>query len=395
MPIVSRSSGQDERAALFPPELLPYLDHSFINSFDRFEEYVACLTRGLFLTLGLEAACRKPATVAQAVERAGLVPGVALVPTSWILSMLATRKWVTATISDSGERQYFVERDPPWLDADEILEQQRAHDTRCLPAYEIAALAAKHYPAVLRGQTTGEEALFGPEGIIPWVKYFSTDNPLYSICNTVGAIAAAGTLTHEPIAVLEIGGGLGSGADTLLEQIERRGHAAQVHCYHFTEISPLFLKRAQRNLTARHPHCRFLFSALDIDRTFSQYSVAAEAYSLIYGVNVLHVARDLAATLRELRNALGPGGTLVMAECVRPFPDTPLHLELVFNLLGSFRDAVRVPDWRPNGGFLTPEQWTAALEANGFEAVRIFPDIGAIREAYPSFVMAAIMARKA
>jgi hypothetical protein len=72
-----------------------------------------------------------------------------------------------------------------------------------------------------------------------------------------------------------------------------------------------------------------------------------------------------------------------------------VHLDLVFNLLGAFRHPVLVPSWRPNGGFLTPEQWTAALQANGFGGVRVYPDIAAIREAYPGFVAAAIIGRRA
>ena len=40
MPIVSQRSGQDERVALYPPELLRHFDDSFIVSFDYFEEYV-------------------------------------------------------------------------------------------------------------------------------------------------------------------------------------------------------------------------------------------------------------------------------------------------------------------------------------------------------------------
>ena len=395
MPTVSQRSGQDERAALYPPELLPHFDDSFITSFELLEEYIARLTLALLRTTGLEAACRNETTVTEALARAGLTPGVALVPSTWILTMLASRKWIDTRVGPRGERLYRTAQALPVLDPDEILDQQRAHDPRCLPSYEIAALAAAHYPAVLRGQTSGEQALFGPQGIIPWVRYFSNDNPLYAISNTVGAIAAAQALPGGATAILEIGGGLGSGADTLLGELERCGRAAQLSSYHLTEISPLFLKRAQRNLAARHPLCPFAFSALDIDRAFSQASIAPGAYSLVYGVNVLHVARDLAATLGELRNALREGGMLVMAECVRPFPDIPLHLELVFNLLSSFRDAALVPGWRPNGGFLTPEQWTAALAANGFGDIRIYPDIAAIRDAYPSFVVAAIVARRA
>ena len=164
--------------------------------------------------------------------------------------------------------------------------------------------------------------------------------------------------------------------------------------YRFTEISALFLKRAQRTLSARYPQIPFAFAPLNIDGPFAAGGVAPASCSLIYGVNILHVARDLAATLAQLREALREDGVLVMAECVRPFAGVPLHLELVFNLLSSFRDAVRVPGWRPNGGFLSPEQWTLALQANGFGAVELYPDITAIRDAYPAFMVAAIVARR-
>jgi SAM-dependent methyltransferase len=397
MPIVSQRSGRDERAALYPPQLLAHFDDSFIASFDRFEEYVARLTLALFRSTGLAEACREETTVARAVAQAGLTPHLAMVPASWVMAMLVSRKWLDTRVAANGERLYRIAQPLPELDAAEVLELQRLHDPRCLPSFEIAALAAAHYPAVLRGQVSGEQALFGPEGIIPWVKYFSNDNPIYAVSNHVGAIAAAQALTLADAdnAILEIGGGLGSGADTLLRELQSTGQAARISSYHLTEISPLFLKRAQRNLAARHPQCRFQFSALDIDRAFAQAAIPPASYALVYGVNVLHVARDLAATLGELRNALRADGLLVMAECVRPYPDTPLHLELVFNLLGSFRDAVLAPPWRPNGGFLTPEQWTAALAANGFRDIRVFPDIAAIRDDYPSFVVAAIVARRA
>jgi SAM-dependent methyltransferase len=395
MPTVSRRSGQDERAALYPAELLPHFDDSFIASFDLFEEYVARLTLELFQTTGLAAACRDETSVARAVAQAGLAADVAMVPASWMLAMLASRGWVDANIAGNGERLYRIAHPLPQLRAEAILEQQRAHDPHCLPSFEIAALAATHYPAVLRGQVSGEQALFGPEGIIPWVKYFSNDNPIYAVSNKVGAIAAAKVLARGGADILEIGGGLGSGADALLGELERSGHAARISSYHLTDISPLFLKRAQRNLAARHPQCAFRFSMLDIDRAFAQAAIAPASCSVVYGVNVLHVARDLAATLAELRGALKDDGMLVMAECVRPYTDAPLHLELVFNLLGSFRNAVLVPEWRPNGGFLTPEQWTAALAANGFRDIRIFPDIAAIRDDYPGFVVAAIVARRA
>jgi len=205
-------------------------------------------------------------------------------------------------------------------------------------------------------------------------------------------LAAREALAAENAVILEIGGGLGSGADAFIARL--RNGPGQIVQYRFTEISPLFLKRAQRTLSAKHPACRFLFAPLDIDRPFAEQGVKAGTQTLVYGVNVLHVARDLAATLSELKQALAPGGMLVMSECMRPLTGQPLHVEFVFNLLSSFRDPMLVPEWRPNGGFLTPEQWRAALAANGFTDIHIFPDIASIRDFYPSFSVAAVVARR-
>jgi SAM-dependent methyltransferase len=132
-----------------------------------------------------------------------------------------------------------------------------------------------------------------------------------------------------------------------------------------------------------------------MNRPFSEANVAAGSYALVHGVNTLHVASDLAFTLGEIRAALQPTGALVISECVRPFPHQPIYVEFIFNLLEAFREPVLDPVFRPNGGFLTPEQWTAALTANGFRDVRIVPDVAAIRDDYPSFVVASIVASPA
>ncbi len=394
MPITSQLSAEDERAALFPPELLTLFGDAFVFSCDLLEEYVARLTLAVFRSSGLEAVFRTNAgaTLEQALAQAGLAASVARVPVAWILAMLTLRGWLESGVEANGEILHRLDQPLPELDPDEILQRQQAHDSRYLPSFAITSLAAEYYPAILRGQMTGEQALFSAEGISAWVKYFSNDNPLYAVSNALGAIAAEQALPEGPSSILEIGGGLGSGTEALLDRI--KSSAKPIAAYHFTEISALFLKRARRSLLARWSDFALNFAPLDIDRPFAEGGVAPGTYSLVYGVNVLHVARDLAATLRELRVALKVGGVMVMSECVRPVADTPLHMEFVFNLLAAFRDPLLVPTWRPNGGFLTPEQWTSALLANGFEGIRIYPDIAAIRGAYPSFVAAAIVARK-
>lgn len=388
MPITSARSGADERAALLPPELLSLFDDAFVRSCDLIEAYVGRLAFEVVRRTGLDRACTGGATVAEAIERAGLARRVARVPTAWLLETMVAHGWATRADGADAAPRYEVVAPGAVPDADALVRAQADHDPRCLPSYRIAAAAAACYPAVLRGETTGEAALFDAATIGRWFDYFSNANPLYAIANELGARAASRALEQCPGAVLEVGGGLGSAAEALLA----RGPVAE---YRFTELSPLFLRRAQRALGARFPGRDITFGPLDIDAPFAAGGAGAGEYALVYGVNVLHVARDLGRTLREMRAALAPGGAVVIAECVRPRPGQPVYVEFVFNLLRAFREPQLDPVWRPNGGFLTPEQWTAAFLANGFEAVRVDPDIARLREAYPSFVVAAVTARRA
>jgi SAM-dependent methyltransferase len=386
--IAANRAPGDAGAALIPAEILPLFDDGFVRSCDLIEEYVARLALAAFRSTGLAEACAEPATVEEAVTRAGLAPAVARVPAAWLIATLAARGWIEQVSGAGDTARFRAARPLPALDPEEIVAAQAATDARCLPSYRIAAMAAERYPAVLRGELTGEQALFDAEGMVAWSKYFSNANPPYAIANAIGAVAAARALAARPGPVLELGGGLGSGAEALLERLD----AAAPPSYRFTEISPLFMRRAERSLRARFPDRGLEFGALDIDRPFG---VAPGAYALVYGVNVLHVARDLGATLAEVRAALAPGGALVIAECVRPFAGRPVYVELPFNLLASFREPVLVPGWRPNGGFLTPEQWLQAFAVNGFTDVAVYPDVGAIRGTFPQFVVAAITARRA
>lgn len=395
MPAGPQGVGAKERAALIPGEILPLFSDTFVRSCELLEEYVARLAAAVFRSTGLERSCADAVTVEEAVAGAGLVPGIARVPAAWLLAMLAARGWVSRSGSPGGIVRYRALQSAPALDADKVLFEQTELDASCLPSYRIVALAAERYPAVLRGEITGEQALFDPEGISAWLKYFANGNPLYAVTNAIGAIAAERALPPGGGVVLELGGGFGSGAEALLARLEATGRSAEVASYRLTELVAMFLRRTDKTLRARFPGYPLAFGTLDINRPFAEGGVVPGSVALVYGVNVVHVAHDLAATLREIRTALGPGGALVVAECVRPFPGQPIYVEFAFNLLGTFRDAVLVPDWRPNGGFLTPEQWTAALETNGFTDIRVFPDIAAIRQDIPQFVVAAISARRA
>jgi SAM-dependent methyltransferase len=388
---VTPSGGRDPLADLLPPELIPLFDDRFVGSCTLFEEYVHRLALQVVHGLGIDSAAHQPGTPAEIAARAGLDPDRAPVTVGWLLATLA----LGGHASRDADGRYSIPAALPDLDPRETAEAQKRLDPSSLASYRMADLAAEMYPPVLRGAVSGEEALFAPDRIGAWFEYFSSDNPIYAISNRVGAFAAGSALRGDGGPVLELGGGLGSGTTALLEHLTETGRLSAVRSYQFTEVAPSFLRRGQRRLAGRFPGVPVSFGRLDMDRPFGEAGIEAGAFGLVYGVNTLHVARDLEFTLAEVRRALAPGGALVLSECVRPFPGRPVYIEFLFNLLEAFRAPRLVEPWRPNGGFLTPEQWTAALEACGFRDVTVYPDIARIREVRPACIVAAITATSA
>jgi SAM-dependent methyltransferase len=284
----------------------------------------------------------------------------------------------------------------PWplLDPAPVRDEQLRYAPSWTAAYALADTVARDYPAFLRGQAAGQDVLFSPRRLRLWVDYFSNDNGLYVVNNRIGAAAADRWLPAPAGAVvLELGGGLGSGALLLLERLAAAGRLGGVAAYRFTELVPAFLRRGEQALRARHPDWRGLtFEPLDMDRPFAEQGVAPASVALVYAVNTVHAARDLAFTLGEVRRSLGPGGALVLSECVRP--PVPIYADFVFNLMETFRAPRLDPRYRPHGGFLSPAHWQAALETAGFADVRFLPDIARIHGLVPDFGVAAIGATR-
>src|SRR5262249_39801112 len=176
-----------------------------------------------------------------------------------------------------------------------------------------------------------------------------------------------------------------------VERVEATGRLDTLGEYRFTEVVPAFLRRGRAALEARFPAWPGLrFASLDMNRPFAEQGVEPGSVAVVYAVNTLHVAFDLDFTLGEVFRALAPGGLVILSECVRPLPGQAVYVDVVFNLMEPFRaPRLRAPS-RPNGGFLTPEQWTGALEASGFADIRLIPDIVPLRVPFSTFCTAAI-----
>jgi SAM-dependent methyltransferase len=377
-----------------PPSLVPFFDARCTRSHALYDEFVFRLTLRAFRDSGLTAAVGEWGSADEILARASLDPGRGVVPVGWMLRHLAARGVLAREDIPAGPR-FRAEQALPDLDPEPVLAEQRRLDPACQPSYVLAETIARDYPTFLRGERSGEEILLAPARLPLWVGYFSNDNVLYAVNNRVGAVAVEAWMPSGAGGILELGGGLASGAVAVLERLAGAGRLGEVRAYRFTELVPAFLRRGQRLLQERFPDASFLtFAPLDMNQSFAEQGVAPGSVSIVYAVNTLHVAHDLAFTLGEVRQALQPGGQLIVSECIRPWPGDTLYPEFVFNLMATFRSPRLHPAYRPNGGFLTPEQWAEGLRAAGFVDVRVLPDIARIRAEFPAFYTAAIGAKR-
>jgi len=348
------------------------------------ERYAVAVAADVAARLGVSDALESP------VDTEGLMARLGFVPTfraalEWLLDLLVAHGMLAR---DAGRyRRRTTGRSEP---RDGLRAAILATDETYAPALALLDEAAALYPRVARGETNGERALFLRASL--WVAYFNNTNAYYALNNRVAARAVAGRFAGGR--VLEVGAGLGSATQALLELLAARGTLPRLDGYHASEPVVFFRRRAERTVVGAYPTVRFTFSGLDLNQPWATQDIEPAHAEIIWGVNVFHLARDLAATLAEARAALAPGGWLVVGEGMRPGPKERVGAELPFQLLESFTSVELEPTVRPLPGFLTAEGWQRAFERAGFADVGFVPDAPRLREFYPGFLAAAVCGRR-
>lgn len=299
-------------------------------------------------------------------------------------------------LSDSGflrrdGGKYQPEPDRPQDFAD-VAAELTAREPGAGVAVQILQTLVDEANRYFSGAATGDEILFAPQKLPLWVDYFSNDNPLYAINNTVGAealsrLVPAGGGAFE---VLEIGGGCGSGAEQALRTL-----GEGITRYRFTEVSETFARFGDKAAQAAAAPSTVVETALlDMTKPWQDQGVEPGTFDAVYAVNCFHVAPDLDFVIGEAEKALKPGGTVVVSECLRPTKlARPIHAEIIFDFLDTFTDVATDPVKRPTHGFLTPVAWRATFEAAGLADVTVLPDVDGIAEQYPDFVVGSVLAR--
>ena len=188
---------------------------------------------------------------------------------------------------------------------------------------------------------------------------------LFADTNAIVRAVVQGLVTRQngPLRILEVGAGYGSTTAYLLPHLP-----AQQTIYHFTDISEFFLQRA-RKAFAEYPFVRYGLLNLEAEPTTQGYE--RHSFDLIIAASVLHVPRQIAETLAQLRTLLAPSGLLVMIEETafqRAF-DLGMGLQQGFE---RFADH----DLRPLHPLLSRAQWQQCLAAAGFAGIEVLNQPG-------------------
>ena len=207
--------------------------------------------------------------------------------------------------------------------------------------------------------------------------YALSNGNYYSNC-IAGAIAEAISRSwtlDRPLRVLEVGAGTGGTSTTVLPLLDKDRTE-----YFFSDVSDLFLKRAQRRFAA-FPFVRY--TTFDFDKDIAAQGFAPHSFDIILGTNAVHAARDLDAALRRIVELLVPGGLLLLVEVTR-------HQDWFDFTSGLIEGWQHFADsLRGNNPLLPPEKWQAALLDRGFAEVVAFPEKGSPAEILGQHVIVA------
>ena len=224
--------------------------------------------------------------------------------------------------------------------------------------------------AILRGTSSPLETLF-PGGSFETAEFLYQNWALPRYFNGIlqsalESMAQAAVRDGRSLRILEVGAGTGGTTASALPALS--GVDAE---YWFTDLSDLFLARAERKFSG-YPFVRY--QAFDLDRDPEEQGVPAHAFDIVVAANVLHATRDIGSTLERVKSLLAPSGILLAYEVTE-------HLawfDITVALIEGWQEYD--DNLRQQHPLLKPDEWAKVLAEHGFEAVEAFPKPGSPTE---------------
>ncbi len=224
----------------------------------------------------------------------------------------------------------------------------------------------------LAGRKNGGDILFAHETVFNlWNDFFNNNYYLYFVLNCGAAYGITKWFSQtKGKSMLEVGSGTSGATVRVFQMLRDNNLLDSMDAIVLTDFVSSLLELGKKNI---NKHIKdppgYEQKILDINNPFREQGFSGYPFDIIYGVNVLHVARDLVFSLKEIYNHLNKDGMLVIAEAIRLDDNMALHHEIIFDLLENYYDVKLDPEIRPYHGFLTKERWIRHFERAGFKNI--------------------------
>lgn len=301
----------------------------------------------------------------QKLEFSSLSQNLGIVPNHQRLFKRLLEILEEVEILQKTQKQWQVTKALPYANSEEksqaLLNQYPTAQAELTLLHRCASKLA----AVLQGRIDPVQLVF-PEGDFNTATKLYQESPVARVMNTLVQQAITTALEHLPLGqgvrLLEIGAGTGGTTSYILPHL----NPSQTK-YVFTDISPLFLSKAQEKFRDNH----FVnYQILDIEQDPTKQGFNPHQYDVIIAANVLHATAYLNKTLSHVQQLLAPGGTLILLEVTT----SQRWLDLIFGLLEGWWKVDDV-EIRPDYPLLSTEKWEQLLQSNGFSEVATLPKI--------------------
>ncbi|MGF1539547.1 MAG: SDR family NAD(P)-dependent oxidoreductase [Pleurocapsa sp.] len=236
------------------------------------------------------------------------------------------------------------------------------------PLRQLLERCGENLVAILQGKENPREILF-PNGSFDNIIAINRELPLAKYHNAIATKLLEKFLASIPknqkINILEIGAGTGGTTQALLPLLSSTNAS-----YTFTDVSPLFLQKAQQEFSQSD----FIdYQILDIEQDLIQQGYQLASYDLIIAANVVHATKNISKTLNNLNSLLAPLGQLWLLELTQ----NSLCFELSFGLVLQELEDLNLRYHTP---FLSSSQWQNLLQSQGFITTASFPKIEEIEQ---------------
>lgn len=235
----------------------------------------------------------------------------------------------------------------------------RAKYTLAMAELKLLERCATHLLEVLQGKCQPLQVLF-PNGDLTTLTQLYQDSPGAKVMNTLVQQAVIAAIEKLPlgktIRIIEIGGGTGGTTANLLPQLVN--YPVE---YVFTDISPLFLTKAQQQFSEYN---FVTYQNLNIEQSILSQSLNNHSFDIVIAANVLHATSDLSQTIINVKSLLKNQALLILLEGTRP----STWLDLIFGLTEgwwNFHDK----NLRPDYPLISTSQWKNLLNTHGFTQV--------------------------